>query len=183
MWLIVSCCIIYIILRLLQISGVNNLRLTWHAFWIWILAIRADIHVVVIIFLFEGWPSFLSNQRVIVLVFRIVLEKGLGCRWLWLIVVSTNVSTDVFALVEIWIVKVFLHSIVSHFNRWAHDDTSPTRLIWIVEYVSISNILCMNTSPTLNHWKLLRIQILIRIGCKSSSNRLLLKLFVITSSC
>jgi len=76
--LLVRCCVIHVVLGvlLLQDGRIHYLRLTWHSFRRRVLAVRAHIHVIVVL-LFQRWPSLLTDQRTVVLVFSIFLEEGL----------------------------------------------------------------------------------------------------------
>ena len=65
------------------------------------------------------------------------------------------VAGDVLALVEVAVVHVFLHHVLS---IGAHDAAA---LVCIVQDVSVSHVLSMYAASTLDHGKLLSIQILI----------------------
>lgn len=63
--------IIHIVLRLLKhcrVPNLYNLRLSWHSFWIRVFAVRAHVHVIIVL-LFQRRPPFFPDQRIVVLVF------------------------------------------------------------------------------------------------------------------
>ena len=131
--LLVSRCIVNIILRLwVKNSRVHYLRLPWDSFRIRVFAVRAYIHVAVVILLFQRRPPFLTNQWVVVFIFCVFFEECLGSWWLALIVMSAHVATYIFTLVEIIIVYIFLHALFTHVRSWPHDNTSPTSLISVI---------------------------------------------------
>lgn len=68
-----------------------------------------------------------------------------------LIVVCANISTDIFALIEITIMHIFLHSFIAHMSGGSHNDSCPASLIGVIENICISNILGMDTSATFDH--------------------------------
>lgn len=152
--LFVCRCIIHIVLRLLKhcrVPNLYNLRLSWHSFWIRVFAVRAHVHVIIVL-LFQRWPSFFPDQRVVVLVFGwVILEERLGSRGLRLIMMGADVTTYVLALVKIAVMHIFLHAFGTHMDWWAHDDSCPTGLIGVVQDVGIGDILRMNASATLDH--------------------------------
>ena len=142
-------------LRLLHNAWISNLGLTWHSFGV---VLIFGVHVVIILLLQRG-PTF------IVFVLRIIFKEGLGCRWLRLIV--ADVSADVFALIEL---HVLLLSWRPHYY---------TLLIGIIQDIRICYVLSVNASTALNQWKLLGIQILIRVWSESARRFLL----IVTSIC
>lgn len=112
MRLLISCCVVNIIGRLLQTLPVNYLWLSWNSFGIRVLTIRADVHIGVIILLLQWWPSLFTDQRIVIFIFCIFFEKCLWSWGLWLVVVGANVAAYIFALVEIAI-YVILHCFLS----------------------------------------------------------------------
>lgn len=123
--------VIRIILVMLQYRWVADLRLSWNSFWIWILTIRAYIHIRRS-FLLQGRPSLLSDQRIVIFVLSIILKKRLRRRRLTLVVVSTYITTDVFTLVKIRIEGIFINSFFIHVHIWSHHVSSPACLICVV---------------------------------------------------
>ena len=96
--------------------------------------------------------------------------------------VGAHVATDVLTLVEVCVVHVFFHAWLAHVRAWAHDDAGAAGLVGVVQDVSISNILSMNRPSTFDHWQLLSIQVLVRVGGKTSGAALLfLELFIIAA--
>ena len=102
MGLFVCSRVVHIVLRLLQcILLVHNLRLSGHSFRIWIFAVWAHVHVVVVIFLFQRWPSFLTDEGICLFTFCVLFEECLA-RWrLLLAIVIADIATDVFRLIEV----------------------------------------------------------------------------------
>ena len=152
--LLVSCGIVNIILRLWQDCRVDNLWLSGNSFWVRILRVGANVHVVAIVvpLLLQRRPSFLPDQGIIVLVLRIFFEESLGSRTLALVMMSADVATDVLALVEVRIVNSpFLHSWLAHVGAWSHHDSCTTGLIGIVQDVCVRNVLGMNRASSFNH--------------------------------
>jgi hypothetical protein len=150
--LLVSCGIVNIILRLLQDSRIDNLWLSRDSFWVRILRVRAHVHIVVVSpLLLQRWPSFLTDQRIVILVLRILLKEGLRCRTLALIMVGAHVTADVLALIEIAVVNVLFHTRLAHVRSRAHHDANSAGLIGIVEDICVSNVLSMNGSASFDH--------------------------------
>ena len=162
--LLVSCGIVNIILRLLQDCCVDYLRLAWNSFWIRVLAIGAHVHIVIIVcspLFLERWPSFLAYQRIIILVFGILFEEGLGSGGLALVVMGAHVSADVFGLVKVAVVNIFLHAGLAHVRAWAHDDAGARCLVGAVENISVCYVLGMYGTTTFDHRQLLGVEVLI----------------------
>ena len=69
----------------------------------------------------------------------------------------TQISTYVLALIKITVVHIFLHAFGHrwHSNSWVALD--------VVKGVSICDILGVNVSSSFDHWKLLSIQVLVRV--------------------
>ena len=134
-----------------------NLRLSGHSFRIWVFAIRAHVHVIIVL-LFQGRPSFFPDQRIVVLVFgRVVLEERLRSRRLRLIMMIAGVTAYILTLVKIAIMHVFLHALSSHMDCRAHDDSCSTSLIGVVQNIGIGDILRVNASATRDHRQLLGV--------------------------
>ena len=158
--LLVSCGIVNIILRLLQDCRVDYLRLSGNSFRVRILRIGADVHVGIVVsapFLLKGRPSFLSNQRIIVLILCVFLEEGLRCWTLTLVVMGAHVTADIFTLVEVRIVNVLFHSWLAHVRARAHHYSCSTSLIGVVQDISVCNVLCVNGTTAFDHRQLLGI--------------------------
>jgi len=152
--LLVSRGIVNIILRLLQDSRVDYLRLSWNSFGVRILRIGADVHIGIVAvapFLLERRPSFLSNQRIIILVLCVFLEEGLRCWTLALVVMGAHVSTDIFTLVKVRIVNILFHSWLTHDRTRAHHNSCSTSLICIVQNVCVCNVLSVNGATAFDH--------------------------------
>jgi hypothetical protein len=136
------------------------LRLARNSFRIRVLAVGAHVHVVIIVggaLFLQRWPSFLANQRIIILVFGVLFEEGLGSWGLALVVVVAHVAADVFGLVEVGVLDVFLHAGLAHVRAWAHDDAGAGYLVGAVEDVSVCYVLGVNGTATFDHWKLLGV--------------------------
>lgn len=86
-----------------------------------------------------------------------------------------DTSIVIFTLVEITVMNILLHYsfIGSHY-------TSTTCLVGTVKGVSISNVLGMNVTATLDHWQLLSVKKLIRVRSETSTNWFLIKIFIVT---
>jgi hypothetical protein len=69
--------------------------------------------------------------------------------------VSAHVATDVFTLVKIGIVDVFLHAWLTHVSTGAHDYACARGLVSIVQDISICNVRVVNRSSSFDHWQLL----------------------------
>ena len=82
----------------------------------------------------------------------------------------TRVSADVLALVEL---VIMLHVLLHGF--------ADRMVLVVVHDVSVGHVLGVYASTALDQWQLLRIQIFIGVGSKSSAHRLLLVLFVIAA--
>ena len=83
-----------------------------------------------------------------------------------------SIAADILALVELVVVlHVLLHGFA---NRV---------VLVVVHYVGISYVLGVDTSSSFDQRELLRIQVLIRIRCKSSTHGLFLILFVVATGC
>lgn len=101
----------------------------------------------------ESGPPLLANKRIAVLLvlLRIVLEEGGRGRRLRLVVVA-RVSADVLTLIEFVVV---LHILLHGLANWM--------ILIVVHYVSVCNILCMDTPTSFDHRKLLSVEILVRV--------------------
>ena len=97
------------------------------------------------------------------LVFGCVILKE-GLRSWRLRIIMACVTTDIFHLIEIAIIHVFLHGLASHY------DTCSTGVIVIVRNIGICHILYVDASATHNHGQLLRIKVIFRVGCKASTD-------------
>ena len=101
-------------------------RLARHSLRFRIFAIRAHVHIVIVVsLLFERWPSLLADKAIVMtLVLRVINEKGLRC------------GRYVLSLVEAAVLYVFLHSFAhTHMHRLAHNSRTTIRLICIVQHV------------------------------------------------
>lgn len=79
-----------------------------------------------------------------------------------MVVVGAQISAiDVFTLVKITIIHIFLHCFYIFHCALPYDNASPTGLVRIVHYISIGDVLGMNTCTAFNHWQLLIVQVLI----------------------
>ncbi len=92
----------------------------------------------------------------------------------------TSTHSHVLTLVKIvykscWTSFLYLFS-------YRNNTIICSHLTWRIHYVSICNILSMNRTSSFYHWKLLSIQVLIRIGCESTWCRFLDKLLIILTS-
>lgn len=155
---------------------VGGSLLARHAFRIWIFAVRTDklcvvLIIVIVVFLLDALPALLSNERVtcLLIFLWVILEKGCRGWWLWLIMVA-RISTNIFTLVEFIVWMQIL------FKRFAN------LLILVIHDIGVSNILCMNASPALNHGQGLSMKILIWVRGKTSSDGLLVILVVVPRS-
>jgi hypothetical protein len=129
-----------------NIRTCHYLWLTRYSFRIRIFTVGAHVHVIVIVLLFQRWPSFLADKGCIIFVFRCVLFKeGLSGRTLRLSMM-TNVSTNILALVKASVVDSFLHAFCSY-------DVGGTSLIRVVENVGICDVLCMYAATTFDKWQ------------------------------
>jgi len=84
--------------------------------------------------------------------------------------VVARVAADVFALVEfIVVLHILLHGLANGV------------ILVVVHYVGIRDVLGVNTATALDHWKLLSIEVFIRIRGETSSDRFLLVLFIVAT--
>ena len=60
-----------------------------------------------------------------------------------MIVVGAYIAADVFGLVKVTVVDVFLHAGLAHVRAWAHDDAGTGCLVGVIEDVSVCYILGM----------------------------------------
>lgn len=90
-----------------------------------------------------------------------------------------NVTTYVFALIEITVVHVFLHALATH-HGWTHHADAWI-VVHIIQGVGISYVLSVDAATAFNHWQLLGVKIFVRIWCKSSSMRFLMEYFILPS--
>ena len=81
-----------------------------------------------------------------------------------------RVSADVLALVEFVVVlHVLLHGLAY-------------RMVLIVVHdVGVGNVLGVDAAASLDHWKLLRVEVLVAVGGKSTTDGLLLVLLVVAA--
>jgi len=81
-----------------------------------------------------------------------------------------RVATDVFALVKLVVV---LHILL---HRLANGV-----ILVVVHYVRIGHVLGVDAAATLDHWKLLSIEVFIRIRSEASTNGFLLILLIVAT--
>ena len=109
------------------------MRLSRHSFRVRVFRVGAHVHVVIVVaLLFQRWPSFFTNQRVVVFVLSVLLKESLGGWTLALIMVSADVAADVLALVKVGVVHIFFHSRLTHVRAWAHHNSSTTGLVSVI---------------------------------------------------
>ena len=131
--LLVSCGIVNIILRILQDCWIYNLRLSGHSFRVRVFRVGAHVHIVIVVpLLFQRWPSFFTNQRVVVFVLSVLLKESLGGWTLALIMVGADVAADVLALVKVGVVHIFFHSGLAHVRARTHHYSSTAGLVRVV---------------------------------------------------
>lgn len=151
--------------------------LAWQPFGVRILAVGAHILIVlsslvrVVRLLLKRGPPLFTDQRIAILLILlgVVLEERGRGRRLRLVVVAC-IPTDVLALVEFVVVlHVLLHGLAD-------------RMILIVVHdVRVGHVLGVDAAASLDHWKLLSIEVFIRVTCKTSSNGLLLILLIVAT--
>ena len=95
--------------------------------------VRAHVHIVIVVaLLFQRWPYFFTNQRVVVFVLSILLKESLGGWTLALIMMGADVAADVLALVKVGIVHIFFHSGLAHVRARTHHHSGTACLVSIV---------------------------------------------------
>lgn len=155
--------------------GIGGSLLSWLTIWFWIFAVRTYETLIILIgiivvFLFTI-PAFFADDWItgLFIFLRIVFEKCIWCRRLWLIMVA-SISIGIFTLIEFIIcVKVLFKWLANLCILVTHD-------------IGISNILRMNAWSTFNQRQCLSMHVLIRIRCKTTTSRFLGVLVVITWS-
>ena len=162
MRLLVCCCVLIVmdwhLLRMLLWNKLIRLL---------ILAIGADVHVIIHILLIIFWESFLGRHMVIFL--WVVFKECLGSRWLGL--VMARITTVLIAL-EILLAHVLtlLQSLLVNLDSGSHDTSLPVmhRVLLVVNSISIWYILGMDAAASLDHGQLLCVQILVWIRCEAT---------------
>ena len=105
-----------------------------------------------------------------VLVFGCRILKECLRGWRLRIIVSTRVAADILALIEIVVMHVLFHLLVSN-----HDAS-----IGITGNVGISHVLSVDASTAVDHGQLLRIEVVFRVcGEASAADRFLVIVLVV----
>ena len=162
--------------RVLLLQG-HVVLLPWEPLGVWVLAVRAHVLVVlgclvrIVRLLLQRGPTLFTDERIAVLLvlLGIVLEEGRGGRRLGLVMVA-GVSADVLALIEFVVVlHVLLHGLA--------DGV----VLVVVHDVSVGYVLGMDAAASLDHRKLLGVEVLVRVRGKASSHWLLVVLLVVAT--
>ena len=95
---------------------------------------------------------------------------------------GTQVSRDVLALVKITVVHVLFHRLAH--CCWDTDRLVVALTLNVAEGVSVCHVLSvLNVAASLDHWQLLRVQVLVGIGCKATTVVLFVENLVLASAC